>query len=414
MRAFDAFKDQLPDIDPEETAEWITALDQVIDQSPARAAFLLHRILRHAQLRRIGVPAMVTTHYINTIPPEEEHYFPGDEDMERRIRRLVRWNAAAMVARANKHLEGIGGHISTYASSAALFEVGFKHFFRGKNAPGGGDHVYFQGHAAPGIYARAFLEGRWDDEKMDRFRQEALLPGLSSYPHPRLMPEFWEFPTVSMGLSPLNAIYQARFNRYLQNRGIKDTSGQRVWAFVGDGEMDEPESMAALSLAAREGLDNLIFIVNCNLQRLDGPVRGDGKIIQELESIFRGAGWHVIKVILAHTIKGWTLPGTFEGRNVTHQMKKLSVEELKIFRDRLELPIKDQDLESGEPPYFHPGMDTPEIQYMLARRHALGGVLPERRVVRKPVEPAAAGVYEQFSAGSEQPVSTTMAYIRLM
>jgi pyruvate dehydrogenase E1 component len=507
MRAFDAFKDQLPDIDPEETAEWITALDQVIDQSPARAAFLLHRILRHAQLRRIGVPAMVTTHYINTIPPEEEPYFPGDEDMERRIRRLVRWNAAAMVSRANKHLEGIGGHISTYASSASLFEVGFNHFFRGKNSPGGGDHVYMQGHAAPGIYARTFLEGRWDAAKLDRFRQEALLPGLSSYPHPRLMPEFWEFPTVSMGLSPLNAIYQARFNRYLLNRGIKDTSKQRVWAFLGDGEMDEPESMAALSLASREGLDNLIFVVNCNLQRLDGPVRGNGKIIQELESIFRGAGWHVIKVvwgrewdellardrdgvlvhkmdttldgefqkyaveagayirehffgpdprltemvahlsdddlrklrrgghdyrklyaayataleltgaptvILAKTVKGWALPSSFEARNVTHQMKKLSFDELKVFRDRLELPIKDKDLESGEPPYYHPGMDSQEIQYMLARRHALGGVIPERRFAKKPLEMPKATVFDQFAEGSKQPVSTTMAFVRLL
>jgi pyruvate dehydrogenase E1 component len=507
MRAFDAFKDQLPDIDPEETGEWIAALDQVIDQSPARAAFLLHRILRHARSRRIGLPAMVTTHYINTIPPEEEPYFPGDEDMERRIRRLVRWNAAAMVARANKHLEGIGGHISTYASSASLFEVGFNHFFRGKNFPGGGDHVYMQGHAAPGIYARTFLEGRWDQAKLDRFRQEALLPGLSSYPHPRLMPEFWEFPTVSMGLSPLNAIYQARFDRYLLNRGIKDTSKQRVWAFVGDGEMDEPESMAALSLASRESLDNLIFVVNCNLQRLDGPVRGNGKIIQELESIYRGAGWHVIKVIwgrewdellardrdgvlvhqmdttldgefqkfavesgayirehffgpdprlremvahlsddelrklrrgghdyrkvyaayataveltgaptviLAKTIKGWTLPASFEARNVTHQMKKLSVDELKVFRDRLELPIKDKDLEAGEAPYYHPGMDSDEIQYMLARRHALGGVVPERRFTHQPLDMPKPAVYAQFAEGTKQPVSTTMVFVRLL
>jgi pyruvate dehydrogenase E1 component len=507
VRAFDAFKDQLPDIDPDETAEWIAALDDLIDTNPARAGFLLRRILHHARARRIGLPSMVSTHYINTISPEEEHYFPGDEDMERHIRRLVRWNAAVMVSRANKHFEGIGGHISTYASSASLYEVGFNHFFRGKNFPGGGDHVFFQGHAAPGIYARAFLEGRWDVAKMDRFRQEALQPGLSSYPHPRLMPAFWEFPTVSMGLSPLNAIYQARFNRYLENRGIKDTSKQRVWAFVGDGEMDEPESMAALSLAAREGLDNLIFVVNCNLQRLDGPVRGNGKIIQELESIFRGAGWHVIKVIwgrewdellardtdgvlvhqmdttldgefqkyavesgayirehffgpdprlqklvehlsdddlrklrrgghdyrklysayataielkdapiviLAKTIKGWALPGSFEARNVTHQMKKLSVDELKTFRDRLELPIKDEDLASGEPPYYQPGNDSQEIQYMLARRHALGGFLPERKVVSKPVEFPREGVWDQFAEGSKQPVSTTMAFVRLL
>lgn len=507
MREFDAFKDQLPDIDPDETTEWIQALDDIIDTSPARAAFLLHRILQHARFRRIGVPSMVSTHYINTIPPEEEPYFPGDEELERHIRRLVRWNAAVMVSRANKHLEGIGGHISTYASSASLYEVGFNHFFRGKNSPGGGDHVYVQGHAAPGMYARTFLEGRWDAAKLDRFRQEAMFPGLSSYPHPRLMPEFWEYPTVSMGLSPLVAIYQARFNRYLHNRGIKDTSQQRVWAFVGDGEMDEPESMAALSLASRESLDNLIFVVNCNLQRLDGPVRGNGKIIQELESIFRGAGWHVVKVIwgrewdellardadgilvhqmdttldgefqkyavesggyirehffgpdprlkemvahlsdedlqrlrrgghdyrklyaayataveltgtptviLAKTIKGWTLPSAFEARNVTHQMKKLTVDELKVFRDRLELPIPDKELESGEPPYYHPGTDSEEIQYMLARREGLGGVIPERRFAQKEVGQPKKEVWETFAEGSKLPVSTTMAFVRLL
>jgi pyruvate dehydrogenase E1 component len=507
VRAFDAFKDQLPDIDEDETAEWIEALDDLIDRSPARAGFLLRRILLHARSRRIGLPSMVSTHYINTISPEEEPYFPGDEEMERRIRRLIRWNAAAMVTRANKHFEGIGGHISTYASAASLYEVGFNHFFEGRNMPGGGDLVYFQGHAAPGIYARAFLEGRFTTEQLDAFRREAGGGGLSSYPHPRLMPEFWEYPTVSMGLSPINAIYQARFNRYLQARGIKDTSRQRVWCFVGDGEMDEPESMAALSLASREALDNLIFVVNCNLQRLDGPVRGNGKIIQELESMFRGAGWHVIKVvwgrewdellardtdgvlvhkmdttldgefqkyaveaghyirehffgpdprlqkmvehlsdedlqrlrrgghdyrklyaayatavelkgapvvILAKTIKGWALPGSFEARNVTHQMKKLSFDELKVFRDRLELPIRDEDLESGEPPYYHPGADSKEIQYMLARRHALGGLMPERKVTARSVEIPASGIWDQFAAGSKQPVSTTMAFVRLL
>jgi pyruvate dehydrogenase E1 component len=507
VRAFDAFKDQLPDIEPDETAEWIEALDDLIERSPARAGFILHRILHHARSRRIGLPSMVSTHYINTISPEEEPYFPGDEDMERRIRRLIRWNAAAMVTRANKHFEGIGGHISTYASAASLYEVGFNHFFEGRNMPGGGDIVYFQGHAAPGIYARAFLEGRFTTEQLDAFRREAGGGGLSSYPHPRLMPEFWEYPTVSMGLSPINAIYQARFNRYLEARGIKDTSRQRVWCFPGDGEMDEPESMAALSLASREALDNLIFVVNCNLQRLDGPVRGNGKIIQELESMFRGAGWHVIKaiwgrewdellardtdgvlvhkmdttldgefqkyavesggyirehffgpdprlqkmvehlsdddlqrlrrgghdyrklyaayatavelkgapvVILAKTVKGWALPGSFEARNVTHQMKKLSVEELKVFRDRLELPIRDEDLESGEPPYYHPGMESKEIQYMLARRHALGGLMPERKVVAGSMEIPSGEVWDQFATGSKQPVSTTMAFVRLL
>jgi pyruvate dehydrogenase E1 component len=507
MRAFDAFKDQLPDIDPSETEEWIASLDSVIDASPARAAFLIRRILLHAQSRRVGVPSMVSTHYINTIPPEEEPYFPGDEDVERRIRRLIRWNAAVMVSRANKHFEGIGGHISTYASSASLYEVGFNHFFRGRNSPGGGDHVYIQGHAAPGIYARAFLEGRFDEAKLDRFRQEALLPGLSSYPHPRLMPEFWEFPTVSMGLSPLSAIYQARFNRYLHNRGIADTSHKRVWAFLGDGEMDEPESMAALSLASREGLGNLIFVVNCNLQRLDGPVRGNGKVIQELESIFRGAGWHVIKVIwgrewdpllardsdgilvhqmdttldgefqkyavesgayirdhffgpdprlremvahlsdedlqklrrgghdyrklyaayatavewtdapvviLAKTIKGWALPGAFEARMATHQMKKLAADELRKFRDRLELPIKDEDISEGVAPYYHPGEDSRDIQYMLARRHAQGGLIPERHTKHTAIDLPKDDIYKQFEAGSPQAVSTTMAFVRLL
>ena len=294
---YDPFTDQLPDVDPNETSEWLEAFDQVIDSSPERARFLMNRMLHHVRSRQVGVPPMVSSHYINTIPPEQEPYFPGDEVIERRIRRIIRWNALAMVSRANKKADGIGGHLSTYASAASLYEVGFNHFFRGKGSTGGGDHVFFQGHAAPGIYARAFLEGRLTDEQLENFRMESTGKGLSSYPHPRLMPQFWEFPTVSMGLSPLNAIYQARFNRYLQHREIKDTTNQRVWAFVGDGEMDEPESMAALSLAAREGLDNLIFVVNCNLQRLDGPVRGNGKIIQELESIFRGAGWYVIKVV---------------------------------------------------------------------------------------------------------------------
>jgi pyruvate dehydrogenase E1 component len=504
---YDPFMDQLPDIDPDETQEWVEALDQIIDSTPSRARFLMNRMLHHARSRNIGIPSMVSTHYINTIPPEQEPYFPGDEAIERRIRRIIRWNALAMVSRANKKSDGIGGHLSTYASAASLYEVGFNHFFRGKDSPGGGDQVYFQGHAAPGIYARSFLEGRFDNEHFENFRMESTGKGLSSYPHPRLMPDYWEFPTVSMGLSPLNAIYQARFNRYLDHRGIKDTSKQRVWAFVGDGEMDEPESMAALSLAAREGLDNLIFVINCNLQRLDGPVRGNGKIIQELESIFRGAGWHVIKVvwgrewdellardtdgvlvnkmnttidgqfqkyvvesgsyiredffgpdprlanlvehltdddlrrlrrgghdyrklyaayaravelrdapvvILAKTVKGWTLGGAVEGRNVTHQAKKLSEEELKTFRDRLELPIEDKDIKEGVPPFYHPGKDSEEVRYMLARRHALGGLLPERRVVPVNLELPKDDLYEEFSAGSKQPVATTMAFVRLL
>jgi pyruvate dehydrogenase E1 component len=504
---FDAFKDQLPDIDPEETQEWLDALDQVIDGSPARARFLIHHIVHHARSRQIGVPSMVSTNYINTIPPDQEPYFPGNEEIELKIRRMIRWNAAVMVSRANKHYDGIGGHISTYASAASLYEVGFNHFFRGRGAPGGGDQIYIQGHGTPGIYARAFLEGRITEDQLEAFRRETAGNGLSSYPHPRLMPEFWEYPTVSMGLSPLNAIYQARFNRYLHHRGIKDTSEQRVWAFVGDGEMDEPESMAALSLAAREGLDNLIFVVNCNLQRLDGPVRGNGKIIQELESIFRGAGWHVIKVIwgrewddllardidgvlvnkmnttldgeyqkyfvqggdyirehffgpdprlkkivehlsdddlhrlrrgghdyrklyaayanalelkdapvviLAKTVKGWTLGGAIEGRNVTHQAKKLSEEELERFRDRLELPIKDEEVQEGEAPYYHPGKDSEEIKYMLERRKALGGFIPERKVVATSVELPQPDVFKEFDEGTKQNVATTMAFVRVL
>jgi pyruvate dehydrogenase E1 component len=505
---YDAFKNQLPDIDPEETGEWIEALDGIIDASPARARFLLHRVLQHARARQIGLPAMVSTDYINTIAPEEEPYFPGNEEIERRIRRIIRWNAAVMVMRANNRSNGIGGHLSTYASAASLYEVGFNHFFRGKDDPRGSDQIYIQGHGAPGIYARSFLEGRFTEEDLDGFRREAFGKGLSSYPHPRLMPDYWEFPTVSMGLSPMLAIYQARFNRYLQHRGIKDTAEQRVWAFVGDGEMDEPESMAALSIAAREGLDNLTFVVNCNLQRLDGPVRGNGKIIQELESIYRGAGWHVIKVvwgrewddllardddgvlvnkmnttvdgdfqrfavesgdyirqhffgpdprlkklvehlsdddlrklkrgghdyrkiyaayetainlkdapvvILAKTVKGWTLGGAIEGRNVTHQAKKMSVEELKVFRDRLELPISDKDISGDEPPYYHPGKDSDEVSYMIEQRRSLGGCLPERRVAPVKVEMPKDAVFEKLYTGSgKQDVATTMAFVRLL
>jgi len=504
---YDVFKDQLPDIEPEETSEWIEALDAVIDDSPIRARYLLSRILYHARRRHVGLPSMVSTNYINTISPEEEPYFPGDEALERRIRLITRWNAAVMVSRANKKQDGIGGHISTYASSAALYEVGFNHFFRGKKARGGGDQVFIQGHGVPGIYARAFLEGRLTEDQLDNFRREAFGGGLSSYPHPRLMPEFWEFPTVSMGLSPLNAIYQARFNRYLQHRGIKDTSEQRVWAFLGDGEMDEPESMAALSIAAREGLDNLIFVVNCNLQRLDGPVRGNGKVIQELESTFRGAGWHVIKVvwgrewdellardrdgvllnkmnttldgefqklavesgsyirehfsgtdprlkdlvshlsdeelrrlrrgghdyrklhaayatavelkdiptvILAKTVKGWGLGQGFEGRNVTHQVKKLSHDELQVFRDRLELPIKDEEIHEGVAPYYHPGKDSKEFEYLMSRREQLGGFIPQRKVSANPVELPKGDLYDEFARGSKQPVATTMAFVRLL
>ena len=300
---FDGFSHQLPDIDPEETAEWVDSFDAVLDaHGKTRARFLLMKLLERARENQVGFPATVSTPYVNTIPPDLEPWFPGDEYIERRIRAYIRWNAAIMVVRANHAAEGIGGHLATFASSASLYEVGFHHFFRGKANGQAGDQVYFQGHAAPGIYARAYMEGRLSEDQLKYFRMElqgrqAGSGGLSSYPHPRLMPDFWEFPTVSMGLGPLNAIYQAHFNRYLQHRRIADTSQSRVWCFLGDGECDEPETLGALSLAAREQLDNLTFVVNCNLQRLDGPVRGNGKIIQELEATFRGAGWNVIKVV---------------------------------------------------------------------------------------------------------------------
>jgi len=287
------------DSDPAETREWLESLDAVLQgEGPERARFLLTQLKFKANSQGVSVPFTANTPYINTIPPEAQPPFPGSREIERRIKSLARWNAMAMVVRANKHAAGIGGHISTYASAATLLEIGFNHFFRGPDAPGGGDLVYFQGHASPGIYARAFLEGRLTAAQLENFRRE-LAPGggLSSYPHPWLMPTFWQFPTVSMGLGAIMAIYQARFNRYLEHRGLQDTSKQRVWCFLGDGETDEPESLGALTLASREVLDNLIFVINCNLQRLDGPVRGNGKIIQELEAAFRGAGWNVIKVI---------------------------------------------------------------------------------------------------------------------
>ena len=505
---FDEFKHQLPDIDEAETAEWLESLDQVVrGEGENRARFLMFKLLKRARQLHVGLPPLTQTRYINTISPEQEPFFPGDEELELRIRRLVRWNAVAMVLRANSRYPGIGGHLATYASAATLYEVGFNHFFKGKDRDDeSGDQVYYQGHAAPGIYARAFLEGRLSEDQLDHFRREVVPgQGLSSYPHPRLMPEFWEFPTVSMGIGPISAIYQARFNRYLQNRGLKDTSGSRVWAFLGDGEMDEPESIAGLSLAAREGLDNLTFVVNCNLQRLDGPVRGNGKIIQELEGLFRGAGWNVIKVIwgrewdellardvdgvlveqmnetldgefqkfsvsggayirehffgpdprlrrlvehlsdddlvklrrgghdgrkvyaaykaateyvgaptvvLAHTIKGWTLGPGVEARNITHQAKKLSETELKIFRDRLQLPIPDAELKDA--PYYHPGPDSEEVRYLRERRLALGGSLPKRTVRAKLFSGVAPAVDAEFAGGSATAVSTTMVFARIL
>jgi pyruvate dehydrogenase E1 component len=510
----DGMSTQLPDIDPDETREWLESLDDVIArEGRARARYLILKVLERARAQRVGVPALRSTDYINTIPPDREPPFPGDEHIERRIRAFIRWNAAVMVSRANRPEIGVGGHIATYASAASLYEVGFNHFFRGK-ANGHGDQVFFQGHASPGIYARAYLEGRLTEAQLDLFRQEGSRtpdgrPGLSSYPHPRLMPTFWEFPTVSMGLGAINSIYQARFNRYLHARGITDTSESRVWAFLGDGEMDEPEALGALGVAAREELDNLIWIVNCNLQRLDGPVRGNGKIIQELESSFGGAGWNVIKVlwghkwdellaldvngelvrkmnetpdgqfqtytvsdgeyiykhffdtpelqrilresslqisdlpvldrgghdyrkvyaafkaavehtgqptvILAQTIKGWTLGPDFEARNATHQMKKLTQKALKKFRDRLYLDISDEQLEGDLPPYYHPGPDSEEIEYMRERRRELGGFLPKRRVRVNSVRMPEKGYYDELKSGSgRHEVATTMAFVRLL
>jgi pyruvate dehydrogenase E1 component len=289
---------QPPDADPQETGEWLDSLDAVVErEGPERAAYLLRRMLRRAGELRVGVPDLTSTTYVNTIPADAEPDYPGDEDVDRQLVNIARWNAAAIVSRANRPELGLGGHMASYASAAELYEVGFNHFFRGKDGDHPGDQVFFQGHSSPGIYARAFLEGRLSEEQLDRFRQEDTPEGLPSYPHPRLLPEFWEFPTVSMGLGAINAIYQARFNRYLASQGIADSSGSHVWAFLGDGEMDEPEAQGALTVATRDRLDNLTFVVNCNLQRLDGPVRGNGKIIQELESLFRGAGWNVVKVV---------------------------------------------------------------------------------------------------------------------
>ncbi|GGM63854.1 pyruvate dehydrogenase E1 component [Longimycelium tulufanense] len=511
----DGMAAHLPDIDPEETAEWLESFDAMVKASgQQRARYLMLRLLERARERRVGVPSLVSTDYVNTIPTEQEPWFPGDEETERRYRAWIRWNAAMMVHRAQRPGVGVGGHISTFASSASLYEVGFNWFFRAKDHPGGGDQIFVQGHASPGIYARAFLEGRLSASQLDGFRQELSHAGpgggLPSYPHPRLMPDFWEFPTVSMGLGPMNAIYQARFNRYLQDRGIRDTSAQRVWAFLGDGEMDEPESRGLIHVAANEGLDNLTFVINCNLQRLDGPVRGNSKIIQELEAFFRGAGWNVIKVIwgrewdallhadrdgalvnlmnitpdgdyqtykandgsyvrehffgrdprtkelvahmsdqdiwnlkrgghdyrkvyaaykaaaehvgqptviLAKTIKGYGLGPTFEARNATHQMKKFNLEDLKQFRDSLRIPVTDADLEHDpyRPPYYNPGPDSPEIQYLVERRRQLGGYLPERRAKSKPLVLPGDKVYDVIRRGSgKQEVATTMAFVRLV
>jgi len=511
FEAPDQIIDQLVDTDPSETAEWHASFDAALaNAGPVRARYLMLSLLKRAHEKKIGVSDLRTTDYMNTISPEHEPAFPGDEGIERNIRAMNRWNAAMMVHRAQRPGVGVGGHISTYASSAALYEVGFNHFFRGQDHPGGGDQIFFQGHASPGMYARAYLEGRLTEDQLDGFRQELSHPagGLSSYPHPRLMPDFWQFPTVSMGIGPINAIYQARFNRYLHNRGFKDTSDQRVWAFLGDGEVDEVDTLGAIGLATREKLDNLTFVVNCNLQRLDGPVRGNGKIIQELESIFGGAGWNVIKVvwgrewdpllaqdregalvnlmnktldgdyqtfkaesgayvrenffgrdprtaamvadwsdekiwglkrgghdykklfaaytaatqdngrptvILAKTIKGWTLGSSFEGRNSTHQMKKMSLEDIKQFRDTLYLDIPDEKLDKYLPPYLKPAADSPEALYLAERRAALGGSIPRRRAISRPLAQPDDSVYDSVKRGSgHQEVATTMAFVRML
>jgi pyruvate dehydrogenase E1 component len=498
----------LPDTDPADTQAWIESFDSVLrSQGPRRGRYLLARLIEYGFLHGVTLPFSANTPYVNTIPIDQQPPYPGDLDIERRIRALIRWNAMAMVVRANKIDSSIGGHISTFASVATLFEVGFNHFFRAGGPNGVGDQLYFQGHASPGIYARAYLEGRISAEQLHAFRRElSARDGLASYPHPWLMPDFWEFPTVSMGLSAISSIYQARFNRYLRDRGIQDTDGSRVWAFLGDGELDEPESLGAITLASREHLDNLTWVINCNLQRLDGPVRGNGKIIQELEAAFRGAGWNVIKVIwgddwdpllardeqgllvrrmgevvdgqyqkytvspgdyirkhffgthpdllklvedltdarlrrlrrgghdpkkvyaaykaavehkdsptviLAKTIKGWGLGEAGEGRNVTHQQKKLSEKELREFRDRLGIPVADREL--LETPFYRPPDDSEEIEYLHERRKALGGYLPRRQVSAKPIEPLPPEWFKEFFEGTgEREVATTMVLVRLL
>jgi len=495
-------------IDDIEIQEWLESLDSVLESSGTDVAReILERLRAHATVSGIDLPFTANTPYANTIPARLEPLFPGDQQLERRIKSLIRWNALAMVVRANRLEHNIGGHISTYASAATLYEVGFNHFFRARSEDFEGDTIYFQGHAAPGIYSRAFLEGRISIEQLENFRRE-LKPGggLSSYPHPWLMPDFWEYPTVSMGLSPLMAIYQARFNRYLENRGLKPATDAKVWAFLGDGETDEPESLGAITLAAREKLDNLIFVVNCNLQRLDGPVRGNGQIIQELESAFRGARWNVIKVlwgsewdpilerdtegllvkrmgevvdgeyqklvvssgdyvrqfffgsdprllklveplpdealrrlrlgghdprkvyaaykaafehkggptvILARTIKGYGLGEAGEGKNVTHQQKKLNEDELREFRSRFGIPLSDGDI--SDVPFYRPPDDSEEINYLKARREALGGYTPQRKIRSTPLVAEHDELFREFHDGSDgREVSTTMAFVAML
>jgi len=495
------------ELDAVETREWLESLDYVLQTGgPVKVARLLRDLTLHATENGVKLPFTANTPYLNTISADDQVLMPGSPDVERRIKSLVRWNAAAMVVKANKADEGIGGHISTFASAATLYEVGFNHFFRGHDG-GDGDVIYFQGHAAPGVYARAFLEGRIDESHLANFRRELNAGGgLSSYPHPWLMPDFWEYPTVSMGLGPLMAIYQARFSRYLEDRGLKPKSNGKIWSFLGDGESDEPEALGAITLPAREKLDNLIFVVNCNLQRLDGPVRGNGQIIQELEAAFRGAGWNVIKVIwgrewdpllakdrdgllvkrmgeivdgqyqkyavesgayvrehfwgvdprlldmvkhlsddqlkkmtlgghdpikvynaykaavehkgaptviLARTIKGYGLGEAGEGKNITHQQKKMNEDELRAFRTRFGIPVSDADIASA--PFYRPTEDSVETRYLLERRQALGGFVPSRKIRSEPLPPVPPEPFEEFHKGAEgRKASTTMVFVRLL
>ncbi|MBD93132.1 MAG: pyruvate dehydrogenase (acetyl-transferring), homodimeric type [Acidobacteria bacterium] len=497
----------VPRIDEGEIHDWLESLDAVIDQHGLTATGrLLQELARRAEHAGVRLPFTANTPYLNTIQPEEDPAYPGDRDLEQRLKSLIRWNALAMVVRANRHADGIGGHISTFASAATLYEVGFNHFFRAPTDNQQGDLVYYQGHASPGIYARAYLEGRFSREHLENFRRELKGPGLSSYPHPWLMPNFWEFPTVSMGLSPIMAIYQARYQRYLEDRGLIPPSDAKVWAFLGDGETDEPESLGAITLASRERLDNLIFVVNCNLQRLDGPVRGNGQIIQELEAAFRGAGWNAIKVIwgrdwdpllaadeegllvrrmsetvdgqyqkyavesgayvrdhfwgkhqglrdlvthlsdkelkklrlgghdpakvysafaaaiahrgsptviLARTIKGYGLGEGGEGRNITHQQKKLNEEELRAFRDRFHIPLSDDEI--AELPFYIPDRKSPEMVYLRERREALGGSVPQRGHRAAPLTSVPAEPFAELHAGSsDREMSLTMGFARLL
>jgi pyruvate dehydrogenase E1 component len=491
-----------------EILEWLDSLDYVIQKGgPERVNEIFKALHMRAFSSGIKLPFTANTPYINTISPEEEAVFPGSREIERRIKSIIRWNAMAMVVRANRVESGIGGHISTYASAATLYEVGFNHFFRAASGDFPGDQVYFQGHASPGIYARAFLEGRLSMEQLKNFRHEVHEGGgLPSYPHPWLLPNFWQFATVSMGLGPIMAIYKARFIRYLEDRGLKKSTGDKVWCFLGDGETDEPEALGAISLAAREKLDNLIFVINCNLQRLDGPVRGNGKVIQELETIFRGAGWNVIKVIwgrdwddllardhdellvkrmgevvdgeyqnyivkggaylrehfwgkdprllrlvdhlsdeqlsklrlgghdpekvyaaykvavdhkgsptviLARTVKGYGLGEAGEGKNITHQQKKLNEQELREFRSRFGIPISDEDVDTV--PFYKPDEDSPEMKYLHERRKALGGYLPSRRLKSNPIKTPPEDLFEEFYQGTEdREVATTMVFGRLL